>query len=757
MTPNELVSIIKSHRRDSLGYEDGDLSQQRAKAMDHYHGRPYGNEVEGRSQVVSRDLAETVDWAMPVLMRTFVQGGNVAEFDPVSEEDEPQAIQESDYMHTVLMKDNAGVMFIYDTLKEALLLKNCYGKHWWAEEDKVTREHVSGLTMDEVTKMVTDIEADGGEVEIVGQSRKFIPMPGLPMMPMFQEAVAQQENEEVPPPPGMLEVFDVRLKVKRKAKRVRVQAVPVEEVRVSKKCRGSLQESPFVEHVTRKTRSELIEMGLSREWVDALPAYNSDENSVEVNARNSVTDETDAFTSTSVNDRSMDEIEFCEAYIRVDYDSDGVAELRKVVTCADKIPPGEEWNEEIEACAITGGAIKRVPHRHVGESLDDELADLQEIMTTLKRQLNDNIYKTNNSEHAINDRVNLKDMMTSLPGGIKRVKGNEPVSGAIEPLPVRSIIGEVMPVLDFYNKSKEARSGIRPGSDMDPDILRETTKGAFLEHLNRASQKIELIARLYAETFLKEVVIQTHGLTVRHQDKARKVQLRGKWVEVNPLHWKERNDLTVKVGLGTGNEEEKRQKLGMLSQMQAQLLQAAVGAPPPVYEKMYSLFADMVEAMGFLPDKYAIAPGSDEYKQLQANAQQQPNPAMQVEQAKGQVTLQVEQMKSQAQGQAKAAELAQQSQLEQARMSMQAEVDRNRQQVEAQQQQAKMSMERELAMFKAQLQADLERERLQMQQQTAVLIARINAESKIDAAQLTAQTTLSAQQEQASDNAVGGV
>jgi hypothetical protein len=741
---SELVSILRAHRRDSLGYEDGDLSQQRAEAMDHYHGRPYGNEVDGRSQVVSRDLAETVDWAMPVLMRTFVQGGNIAEFDPVGEEDEQQAQQESDYMHTVLMKDNGGVMFIHDTLKEALLLKNCYGKHWWATEERVTREAYTGLTLDEITRMVTELEASEAEVEIIGKTRKLTPMPGLPMLPMFQEAAALAETDEsIPAPAGMMEAFDIRLKVKRKAKRVRLEAVPVEEVRVSKKCKGSTQTSPFVEHVTRKTRSELIEMGMDREWVDKLPAYDSDENSTERNARDSVTDESNTQLGNSVNDRSMDEIEFCEAYVRVDYDGDGVAELRKVVTCADRIPPGDDWNEEIEACAITGGVIKRIPHRHVGESLDDELADLQEIMTALKRQLNDNIYLTNNSEVAVNERVNLKDLMTRTPGGVKRVKGSEPINGSIQPFVTPSIIGDLLPVLDFYNKSKESRSGIRPGSDMDPDILRETTKGAFLEHLNRASQKIELIARLYAETFLKEIVTQTHGLTVRHQDKPRKVQLRGKWVEVNPLEWKERTDLTVKVGLGTGNEEEKRQKLLMLTQGQGQLLQAAASAPPPVYRKMYALFSDMCEAMGFLPEKYAIAPDSEEYQQLQQASQSKPDPAMAVEQMKAQMQAQTEQMK-----------LQQQGQLEQARMQMQAEVDRNRQQVEAQQQQAKMAMERELAMFKADLSAQLEREKAGMQQQTAIAIARINAESRLDAAQVTAQATLSAEQEAASDGAV---
>jgi hypothetical protein len=102
----------------------------------------------------------------------------------------------------------------------------------------------------------------------------------------------------------------------------------------------------------------------------------------------------------------MDEIEFCEAYIRVDYDGDGVAELRKVVTVADKIPPGEDWNEQISSVAMTGFVMKRVPHRHVGESLDDEIADIQEIKTALERQLLDNVYLTNNQRTAANERVN---------------------------------------------------------------------------------------------------------------------------------------------------------------------------------------------------------------------------------------------------------------------------------------------------------------------------------------------------------------
>lgn len=717
----ELLAIIKAHRADSLGAEEGDLSTQRAKAMDHYHGRPYGNEVAGRSAVVSRDLQEAVDWALPTIMRAFVQSGNLGEFCAVGPEDEELAQQESDYVNQVLMKDNPGFLSLHDVIKDTLLLKNGYAKHFWESKDKIEDVEYTGLTLDALSMMMQDLQGKGAQVEIKGQSSEVVSIPEM----------------------GEVELFDVKLQIKRKTGKLVWMAVPTEEVRVSKKCRGSLQDSPFTEHVTKKTRSELIEMGMSRAFVDDLPAYDQSEEDQQRRSRDSVEDESDDDGS-NIGDRSMDEIEFCEAYIRVDCDEDGIAELRKVVTVGNRIPPGTEWNETIPAVPMTGFVSKRVPHRHVGESLDDELADLQEIKTTLTRQLLDNVYLTNNSEKVVNERVNLKDFMTTTPGGIKRVKGEGAVGDAWQNIVTPPIFDKIMPVIDYWDKTKEIRTGIRPGSDMDPDVLKETTKGAFLEHLNRASQKIEMITRLIAELGVKELVLQAHSILCRHQDQPRMVQLRGKWVQINPQEWQERTDLTVRVGLGTGNEEEKRQKLMMLSQLQGQLLQAAAAAPKEVYAKMYALFEDVANAMSFeLAEKYAIAPDSEEYQALQEGKQNTPPPEVMAEQIKAQAQQQIEQMKVESK-----------AQVEQMRASMQMETDRNRQEMEAQQQRAKLAMEAERDQFKAQLDAQLEEARMRFKAETDVLIARIKAQASVDSAQLNAASTLSPEQESASDGAV---
>lgn len=734
MDNSTLLAIIQSHRRDSLGYESGELSQERAAAMDHYHGRPYGNEIVGRSAVVSRDLAETVDWALPAIIRTFIQSGKLAEFTPVGPDDEELARQETDYTNQVIMEDNPGFMILHDAIKDAMLLKNGYFKHWWEESEEVEEEQFSGLTMDQVTQLIQELESDGAEVEIKGQDSTFAPIPGMEGQNPAQQIMgdpaqaAQQAAQpaqpgaqpEMPPgpPPGMIEIFELKLQIKRKCGKVCVEAVPAEELRVSRKCRGSLQKSPFTEHVTLKTRSELIEMGMPRDFVDTLPSYNTNDNSNEVIARDSVMDERNV-NDASFADRSMDEIEFCEAYLLVDYDDDGIAERRKVVTVANKIPPGDEWNEAIPSVSLTGIVIKRVPHRHVGESFDDEISDIQEIKTALERQLLDNIYITNNQRVFANERVNYKDLLTSTPGGVIRVKGDGPIGDAAEPFVTQPILDKILPVIDYFNKNKETRSGVRPGSDIDPDMLREVTKGGFYEAMNRLSEKIEMIARMLAESGIKDLVVQVHDLLIRHQDQPRLVQMRGKWIPVNPSTWKSRTDVRASVGLGTGNQEQKRQNLMMLSQMQQSLLQAAVGAPPPVYERMYALFGDFAKTMAVeTPEKYAVPPNSPEHQQMveQAQAAQGQNPMVQKATIDAQAKQQVEGVKA----------------------HYQQMTDQNRQNAEMQQHRDRMNYEAQLAAVKQQFE---ERDAIR-EQEFARWKALLDAATKIESSNILSKSKM---------------
>lgn len=736
LTDRDLLAIIRQHRANSFGAEDGDLAGERATALDRYHGRPYGNEVEGRSQVVDRSTMEAVDWAMPSLMKIFTASGSIAEFAPLGQEDEAAAQQESDYVNHVMMQENHGFMVLHDAVLDALLLKNGYTKEFWEDETTTEEETYTGLTLEQFTLMMQRLQQDGyAKVEVLG---------------------SEERTEYVQTPQGdmPLQVWDVKLRITKKCGAAKWMAAPTEEWRVSKNCRGSLRDSPFTEHVTKKTRTELIKLGMPSDFVYSLPAYNETPSESQTLARDSVDDESE--DADPVNDKSMDEIEYCEAYLMVDWDGDGVAELRKIVTVGDKIPPGEEWNERLHENPATGWVAKRMSHRHVGRSVYDELCDIEEILTTLKRQMLDSIYYNNMSELVINEDANIRDFMTRQPGGVKRIKGSNPVGNAVMPLVTKPIIGEVLPVIDYFTQSRQKLSGVDANTGVDPDVLQQTTKAAFLENMNRLGAKLEMMARMLAETGVKESVLKIHAILRRHQDIPKQVQLRGKWTTVNPRDWKERTDVRVKVGLGTGNEEEKRMKLGMLAQFQGQLLQMLMGAPPMVYAKAYALFEDMAKTLGAeMPEKYAIAPNSPEHQQLMREKQQA--------QQQGDPRTAIEAAKVQQQGAIKAQELRQQGALEQQRMRMQAEVDRNRQEMEAQQQQAKMQAEMQLRQIESMLEMREKRMEAAMDMQFQKWRAQLDAAVKIEVANIASETnaenaaTMAATNEIASEVTQGGM
>ncbi|MGD9381209.1 MAG: hypothetical protein PVI03_02080 [Candidatus Thorarchaeota archaeon] len=624
LSDDELVAIIEAHRRQSLGDEGSELASERAGAMDRYHGRPYGDEQEGRSQVVSKDVADTVGWLMPAIMKVFVSAGNIAEFAPSSEEDETTAQQESDYINHVIMKDNEGFLIVHDWVKDTLLLKNGYVKHWWDETETVTEREYEGLSQLEIVKLFSELEQEGSEVEV-----------------LEQDSIIDDQ---------LGELFTVNLRITTKKGRVRIEAIPTEEIRISKRARNGTQNSQFIEHFPTRTRTELIEMGMDAEWVNDLPAKNEDSDSnQEQRARSTTTDEND--TGYQSSDRSMDEIEYSEAYLLVDYDQDGKAELRKVVTVAgNMIPPGKEWNEVVDCIPITSMVSKRVPHRHIGESIDDDLADLQRIKTVLMRGLLDNSYFINNSEIIVNQLAHLPDFVQSLPGGVKRIKTDQPVAGMTQPLIKAPMIDQILPAIDYVDRVKDDRSGINElTTNVDADVLKNANNATFLEGVDRAAQKVEMIIRMIAETGIKELVLRVHEILMKHQDKARMIKLRGEYQSVNPTEWRERTDLSVSVGIGNGTEEQQRQKLGLVSQLQASLFEMGLVTP----RKAYNLFNDTLDTMGIeRAGRYALDPDSEEYmehaQQQQMLAQQpQPNPLAEAEMVKAQAKVQTDQMDAQ--------------------------------------------------------------------------------------------------------------
>jgi len=551
---------------------------------------------------------------MPQLMRVFLSSDDIVRFDPVGPEDEDAADQETDYVNHVIMKENNGFIVLHDWFKDSLLLRNGYVKRWWDETEEETVETYCGLTFDELTLLIQEIESTGDEVEI--------------------------KEQEIEINPDGTEYYEVKLARKRKKGKVVIEPLPTEEVVLSSRTRNNIQESNFVAHITGKTRTELIEMGMSKDFVEDLPTWHDfDEESV---ARDTTVDEEDYEDNI---DKPSQEIEYKECYIRVDFDGDGKSELRCVKVAGGKIPEGEDWNMEIDEIPISYLTPNRLPHRHVGLSLYDELKEIAEIKTALIRGTLDNTYQLTNSEWLVNERVNLSDFLQTRPNGVKRIKDKLPIGDAASPVTKPSIVQHVIPVLDYMDQLKENRTGVgRNVMGLDSETLRKTTEGAARMALQQANSKIEMIARLFAETGVKDLALAVHAILIKNQDKPKVIKLRNDWAPINPQEWKTRTDMTVSVGLGTGSQDESRANLMLLADLQERAAQSGIVLPRHVY----NLANKAAFALGFKQEgEFFGDPDSPEVQQANQPQGPPPNPLADVEQIKGQFKMMADQMKAQ--------------------------------------------------------------------------------------------------------------
>jgi hypothetical protein len=325
-----------------------------------------------------------------------------------------------------------------------------------------------------------------------------------------------------------------------------------------------------------------------------------------------------------------------------------------------------------------------MPHRHIGRSYADLTMDIQLIKSTLIRGQLDNMYLANNGRYAISDRVNLDDMLTSRPGGIVRVDG-DPGTG-IMPLSHPPLPASSFGMVEYMDSMKEKRTGITAyNQGLDSNSLNKTATGVA-QIMNASQQRIELVARTFAETGVKELFKLVHYLVRTTLTKPDIIRLRNKWVEVDPREWKARKDLSISVGLGAGNKDQQLVHLTSILNMQKEAI--AVGLTNP--EKIYNALAKLTQNAGFKnPEEFWVNPantpeqeGQKEDKPSEAEIMIQGQ--LQIEQQKAQAQLQQEQVRSQNDVIIEREKIAAQAELERFKAQLRAETDLAIAQIKAQ-------------------------------------------------------------------------
>ena len=588
LTETEVAAILQSEIHSSLGYIGSDITNQRQKSLEYYFGEPFGNEQEGRSQVVSTDVSDVIESILPTLLRTFAASDDVVRCDPVSAEDEEVARQATDYLNYVFNKDNDGFVALYTLFKDALIQKNGIAKVYWDTSEKREQETYEKLSDDEYTMLL-----DEEDIEVKEHSeyadQKAIDAKQT-MMEQTDDPLLMEQIEDAPTP--ML--HDVVLIRKETYGKVKIETIPPEEFLIERRAKN-LQEANFLAHRTTQTRSDLIEAGFDEDTVNALPSDTADKYNEEKVSRYRNLDYD--FSSNS-GEASTDEITVYECYAKIDAEGDGIAKLRKITlagTGAYQVLD-DELCDSIPFISITP---IMVPHRFFGRSVSEMTEDLQLIKSTVMRQLLDNMYLTNNNRVAVMDgQVNLDDLLTNRPGGVVRTKGSP--GQVMMPMQTQTINQQAFPLLEYLDTVREQRTGItRYSQGMDADSLNKTATGVNVI-LTQAQMRVELIARIFAETGVKDMFGKIFELVVKHQDKERIIKIRNTFVPFRPMEWRNRCNVSINVGLGTGSRDQQLSILNNIlqTQLKALELQGTPAGPMVNLRNIYNTLSKIVENAG---------------------------------------------------------------------------------------------------------------------------------------------------------------
>ena len=568
MRNSEVLALLGQLLENSIGYLEGTIGSERRTSLKYYLGKPYGNEIEGRSQVVTQDVLEVVENILPSLLRIFTAGEQIVKFDPQGPEDQQMAEQCTDYVNYIFMKDNPGFMILYTMFKDALLQKNGFVKHYYKEIEKTKTEEYADLTDVEYNSLLIDDTVSVDEHDI-------------------KEVQGEFEIEYL---------HDVKITRTTKEGRICVENIPPEEMFVSKNAK-SFADSQFVGHRVIKTRAEVIAMGFDKKLVDKLPSYTDGFYNQEHTEREMYQTESPETEYQSI-DKSTDYVRIVECYTKIDYEKKGKPTLRKITMGGNESIILD--NEEIDYLPFSMVTPIPMPHLFYGMSVADLVMDLQLMKSTVLRQTMDNMYLQNNARHLVIDgQVQLDDLITSRPGGIVRTKG----PGAVTPLTTPSFLNEGLAMLEKIDQLKESRTGIsRSQMGADPNTIQKshTTATSVNALVNASTQRIELIARIFAETGVKDLFRCIMQLATKYQDQPRIIRLRNQFVEMNPQDWADKEmDVSIHVGLGTGNTDHRVNLLSQILQIQQMLVKEGGYGRLVDESKIYNTLEKLVVNSGF--------------------------------------------------------------------------------------------------------------------------------------------------------------
>jgi hypothetical protein len=493
------------------------------------------------------EVRDTVSAMLPSLMKVFFSTENVVEYMPRGPEDVAGAQQATDYANYIFTADNNGFMTTYALFKDSLVRKCGIAKYWWEEVEEVKIEEYSGL--DDQTLQV--LMQEGAEVKIVVS----YPEPGaMPQMDM---------TTGLPMPVPM--IHDVEIKRNTRDGRIRIMAVPPEELILDRRAR-SFDDAGIIAHRQMATVSDLIGMGYDQDEIEENISSTDLDSNDEYLARQPLSTTFGAADSLNPMQRR---VLYIEAYMRVDFDGDGIPELRKICCMGS----GYTMVRNLPASYIPFVDFPCDPEPHTSPleamSIFDITHDIQEIKSEIMRNTLDSLAQSIHPRTAVVEgQVNIDDVLNNETGAIIRMRA----PGMVQPFSSPFVGQPAFAMMDYMDQMREDRTGMsKAAMGLDPDALQSTTKAAVAATVSASQSRLELQARILAEG-MKKLFKGILYLMTTHQDKPRMVRLRNEWVQIDPRVWDASMDVNVNIGLGNGDVNEKINALNIIMQKQEQIM-----------------------------------------------------------------------------------------------------------------------------------------------------------------------------------------
>lgn len=668
----DLLAFLKE---EEVRSRNEDLLERAEVSLNSYNGELYGDEEDGRSKVVTRDTAEVIDQMQISVLRVFVSGDRVVEFEPLDEGQEEQADDATEAIHRQFQRH--GYQLLHDWFKEGNLstlgiVKSSVGTK------KKRAEHI----MPAMLMSGDEIEAEPVEGDDTG-------------LELMRVVVMEEEPD-----------FTDEL-------------VPLEEFRISPDSRYGY--IPYQAHATPKTRSQLIEMDFDRDTVESLSVAPNHGN---IETLSSARD--DGLDYGRTRKGAMAKVLLLEEYALFDANDDGIAEL----LCIHRV---DDVVLRIEECDYVPFSIYipfPMPGRIGGHSLAEKVNDIQRINTVLNRLGLDGLYTNLAPGYLVHEdsatENTYDDLLTVRPNRIVRWKGSEKPMAENK----NDVSAVAWAAMEQMLGQRESRTGItRLNQGLDADALNKTATGTALMQA-QGQQMEEYLARNFAEAMARLMRLKLKLMS--RYGKPMKMRVDGTFRDVDPSQWPEEMDVITRVGLGSGKKEQRLINRMNLLEIQKACMEGGLDIVGE--EQIYKSIAGMVKDSSLgSPADFVLDPSSDAYEEAVAKKPPKQDPEMakaqadaMIKQHKAESDAQIAQAKAESAHQAAMGKL----ELEHAKADAKARLEQDKAVAAAQLAQSEAEFEARQAMQQMAFEQRVEQIRLAHDQQMAQAKADSDAELK---------------------------